>query len=357
MKRNKSSLNSAQREALGLPALEKINDQKVRTYDVQVVTMDFKESDTAPLVKSKTNIAIAKAAVNRLDTRYSKVTNGKYRFNFVGFKYVTAPITDRYCSPNLSCITGVEPPNPTLGSDYTIQIFDVPWSCGGAIGIASMPGSKVLVAKNYMGNLDSIKAFDDILVHEIGHNIGLDHSNSIGCEGGSNSTSGNFDLTIGTCLANEYAGKHSWMSSVNLNSSYVPKLNGSQLYYLDVLDNDSVQFVDSTQKIHLTPLYSNTLGTKIAFVNGPKRVALEYRPAVDDESNLDNGDVFLGSGVILNVHNYDTEYYGLMRNHQLIAYKYTPGGPWFAHTPMAGLRVGATVKLWDNSVIRMMFDP
>ena len=148
-------------------------------------------------------------------------------------------------------------------------------------GIASVGGNTILLN----GNRDSISSTVNILNHEIGHNLGMGHGNSIVC-------SNKFPDQI-KCQVFEYGDRFDTMGSYPnyYRTDAYMRLSGFHLEDLGLLESPEKIFIFKDSEIELDGLYSGAKGSpKVAFlpVSNSLGYSIEYRPAVKIDEKMDD---------------------------------------------------------------------
>ena len=158
-------------------------------------------------------------------------------------------------------------PTANYAEHYLILLSPAPrpncvWEGKSLIGEARYPGGLVILKNNASGF---------VITHEMGHTLGIGHTNLIRCP--SNGADGDWSR----CNAIEYGGAVDVMSNIDVKGD----LSTYHQWRIGILKNSDITQVWKTQTIELN--YTNaTIGTRAIFVrDGKSTYWIEYRRASD----------------------------------------------------------------------------
>jgi hypothetical protein len=224
---------------------------------------------TATLAESE-----AKAMVAKLNTAFQSITSGKFGMELRSILptiTTTSPIKNTGDMDQLIGATA----KASAGYAGAIVIGYIPRDLNIVFAGQASGDSRILL------NLPINESFQT-LMHEIGHNLGLAHAGTAVCT-----------LVAGSynCKAIEYGDYSDFMGHytyANPPSATVARTSAYNLDNLGVLDSSQITYVDTSTSLTLTPAYSNSVGTKIAYLPllGQRAFAIEYRPAIGDDLQL-----------------------------------------------------------------------
>jgi len=211
--------------------------------------------------------------IDRVSAVYSKMTHGQITFVL---RNLLPPLT---IATSISHVTDL------------IQLIPQPPADKGFAGIvtigvipkdASLPFGGESINRDdlkYVLNNSDWNASFEVLAHELGHNLGLQHAAAGKCD------------AQGKCSASEYGDYSDFMGQYplgNIPGATLVRLSSYRLDQLGTLDTSAIAYADTTTDITLAPTYSENSGVKLLYIpifnqNG---YAIEYRPAVGDELQL-----------------------------------------------------------------------
>ena len=211
--------------------------------------------------------------ISRVSAAYSKMTNGQITFVL---RNLLTPIT---AVTSVTHVTDLIPVIPQVPADQgfagVVTIGVIPKDGSLAFGGESINRDEL---KYVLDNTDWNSSFE-VLAHELGHNLGLQHAAAGKCD------------AQGRCSASEYGDYSDFMGQYtlgNIPGGTIARLSSFRLDQFGTLDQSAITFVDTTTDVILTPTYGENSGIKLLYIpiynqNG---YAIEFRPAVGDELQL-----------------------------------------------------------------------
>jgi hypothetical protein len=211
--------------------------------------------------------------IARVSAAYSKMTNGQITFVL---RNLLPPLTTATSVTHVTDLLAVIPQTPAdKGFAGVVTIGVIPKDASLPFGGESINRDNL---KYVLNNSDWNTSFE-VLAHELGHNLGLQHAAAGKCD------------AQGKCSASEYGDYSDFMGQYplgNIPGATLVRLSSFRLDQLGTLETSAIAYADTTTDITLVPTYSENPGVKLLYIpifnqNG---YAIEYRPAIGDELQL-----------------------------------------------------------------------
>ena len=249
----------------------------VRQYQIDVVaitnsgvTMQVTEENSRQIIK-------------QVDSAFNDATGGQIRFVFRKLHPVSIPEKPALYSSSIQGATGLIPV-PDKGFAGAMLVGVMPYLS--TVGFAGQAGGNYVMMNGIWTLNDSAPA---VLVHELGHNLGLLHANSAVCT---------TQLPI-VCDQREYGDASSVMGNfliAHVTNPMIARFSATELDKLKVLPKESKAIAAESGDYKLAPVYSTGINLpKVLYIpiGSELTYSVEYRPAVGSDSSLASTQIFL----------------------------------------------------------------
>ena len=229
-------------------------------------------STVSPAASPASSPADVAAVMAQVDDRYRSYSNNRVSFSADVVQATVDAVSCDTFSDNIrkaSVAAGVDL------ARYEHVIVHVPLDSCGFAGLGSLGGGSVMVVSSGFKS--------NVLVHEIGHNLGLEHAGLLSC--GSSAAPKSFVADWSTaCERSEYGDN---FSPMGLGTYGPPVFPAPQLLELGWLDTSQIEPVASGT-VELSPL-SGTTGTRAVVLPDPSLMGaywIEYRTAAGVDASI-----------------------------------------------------------------------
>jgi len=278
--------------------------KEVNKKNVLVLLLNFLDSPALPFTSEKVKEIIFNGQIQKFyqENSYNQmyfsgdvydwytlprngIENGNCKWPLIG---LTDDITDMALSNKINFgkydLLVVLPNHPCMDGGYEIGTYDIPVGQNKYRIPQALAGS-LQYYKEDSSILPNIKwtGLDNILSHEIGHNLGLDHASSLDC--GSDGS-----LYGANCIHKEYGNLFDLMG----NGVYALHFNAFHKEKLGWLNSDSFITIKKSGDYTIRPLETN-LGIRMAKIQSLNSdyipFYIEYRRAIGFDSELNNVEI------------------------------------------------------------------
>ena len=242
----------------------------IRQYQIDVVPI------ANARIAMEVTEEVSRQIIKQVDSAFNDATGGQIRFIFRKLYPISFPDTPALSSGDIQKATGLIPV-PDKGFDGAFLVGVIANTT--AVGFAGQAGGNYVMMN---GGWTLNGAGAGVLVHELGHDLGLMHANSAVCT---------TQLPI-VCEQREYGDSSSVMGNylyAYVTNPMIARFSATELDKLKVLPKESKAIAAESGDYKLAPVYSKEINLpKVLYIpiGSELTYSVEFRPAVGNDSSL-----------------------------------------------------------------------
>jgi hypothetical protein len=245
-------------------------------HDVTVVVVKLPGAPAATVSPAD----VAATVSSGVNAYWSTVTAGAVGFTATAYPSVvsttTAPCASGGVSSSSAFWTEVSQKTGwTAGPGKHLLVYFQAYSgCGGIAGLGTVGGSIASGGQVWTNGWNSV----GVMGHELGHNLGLGHSQILDCTTGGVRV---MEAASGSCTSRSYADTNDIMA---VSWNYQGYLNAVHLRILGVLDPGAQVAPTDSGQVVLSPLETGTGTRVLTLADGKTQYVLEFRQPIGLDS-------------------------------------------------------------------------